>query len=80
MDSGLTGREQAKLDAEIARQEKQERVAGQQKLVREGQWQKQLKVSAVPSCTGHCDLMHATSAAPVCAAAARDASVSAERE
>ena len=42
----LSAREQRKLQDEIARQEKQERVAGQQRLVREGQSQKQQKVSA----------------------------------
>ena len=41
----LTNREQTKLQAEIARQEKQEKQAGQQKLVREGQLQKQHRVS-----------------------------------
>ncbi|KAL0054042.1 hypothetical protein WJX82_002859 [Trebouxia sp. C0006] len=39
----LSAREQRKLQDEIARQEKQERVAGQQRLVREGQLQKQQK-------------------------------------
>ena len=42
----LSAREQRKLQDEIARQEKQERVAGQQRLVREGQLQKQQKVFA----------------------------------
>ena len=42
----LSAREQRKLQDEIARQEKLERVAGQQKLVREGQLQKQQKVFA----------------------------------
>ena len=42
----LSARDQRKLQDEIARQEKQERVAGQQKLVREGQLQKQQKVVA----------------------------------
>lgn len=39
----LTAREQRKLQDEIARQEKQDRAAGQQRLVREGQVQKQQK-------------------------------------
>lgn len=42
----LTAREQRKLQDEIARQEKQDRAAGQQKLLREGQLQKQQKVHA----------------------------------
>lgn len=42
----LTAREQRKLQDEIARQEKQERVAGQQRLVREGQLQRQQRVHA----------------------------------
>ena len=42
----LTAREQRKLQDEIARQEKQDRAAGQQRLLREGQVQKQQKASA----------------------------------
>lgn len=49
----LSAREQRKLQDEIARQEKQERAAGQQKLVRDGQLQKQQKVfAAADHCKG----------------------------
>ena len=40
----LSAREERKLQDEIARQQKQERLAGQQKLVKEGHLQKQQKV------------------------------------
>ena len=40
----LSAREERKLQDEIARQQRQERLAGQQKLVKESQLQKQQKV------------------------------------
>ena len=40
----LSAREERKLQDEIVRQQKQERLAGQQKLVKEGHLQKQQKV------------------------------------